>query len=177
MKKIKGNFGGILLCLGQLLIGILLLINPAGFTSGIIIAVGAVLLLAGIVSAIRYFRMPPVPAAAQKGLAKGICGIAAGLFCILQHKWFLTVFPLLTMLYGVGILATAVMRTQWTVDMLRLKKAQWKWNAVGAAASLVFALVILFNPFASVTFLWVFVGVSLMIDAVLDLLALIFNGK
>ena len=65
MKKIKENFGGILLCLGQLLIGILLLINPAGFTSGIIIAVGAVLLLAGIVSAIRYFRMPPVPAAAQ----------------------------------------------------------------------------------------------------------------
>ena len=43
--------------------------------------------------------------------------------------------------------------------------------------SMLLALVILFNPFASVGFLWVFVGVSLMIDAVLDLLALIFNGK
>ena len=177
MKKIKDNLGGILLCLGQLLIGVLLLINPAGFTSGIIIAVGAVLLLAGIVSLIRYFRMPPLPAAAQKGLAKGICGIAAGLFCILKHSWFLTVFPLLTMLYGMGILITAVLRIQWTADMVRLGRAQWKWNAIGAAASLVFALVILLNPFGSVAFLWVFVGISLMIDAALDLLALIFNGN
>ena len=177
MKKIRENFGGILLCLGQLLIGVLLLINPAGFTSGIIIAVGAALLLSGVVSAIRYFRMPPVPAAAQKGLAKGIGGIAAGLFCILNHRWFLTVFPLLTMLYGAGILVTAILRIQWTADMLRMKKAQWKWNAIAAGASLVFALVILLNPFGSVAFLWVFVGISLMVDAVLDLLAMVFNGQ
>lgn len=177
MKRIRENFGGIILCLGQLLVGILLMINPAGFTSGIIIAVGAVLLLAGIISVIRYFRTPPVAAAAQKGLAKGICGIAAGLFCILNSRWFLTVFPLLTMLYGVGILLTAVMRIQWTADLLRQKKAQWKWSAIGAAASLAFALVILLNTFASVTFLWIFVGVSLIIDAVLDVMALIFNGK
>ena len=49
MKFLKNNLGGIAMCLLELLVGALLLINPAGFTSGIIMGAGLVLILIGIV--------------------------------------------------------------------------------------------------------------------------------
>ena len=55
MKK-NGRTGGLLLALVEILVGILLLIDPAGFTSGIIIAAGAVLMALGLYNIILYFR-------------------------------------------------------------------------------------------------------------------------
>ena len=40
----------------EILIGILLLINPVGFTSSIIVAFGIVLTIMGIGQIIKYFR-------------------------------------------------------------------------------------------------------------------------
>ena len=46
----KQNLMGILCCILQAVVGILLLVDPAAFTSGIIIALGIFLTVAGIVS-------------------------------------------------------------------------------------------------------------------------------
>lgn len=43
MKSIRENAGVLILCIAELLVGILLLINPVGFTAGIVIAVGVLL--------------------------------------------------------------------------------------------------------------------------------------
>ena len=47
MKALKENTGGIVMCLFEILVGILLLINPVSFTSGIIIGLGVILLALG----------------------------------------------------------------------------------------------------------------------------------
>lgn len=59
MKFLKNNIGSIVSCLMEILVGILLLINPVGFTSGIIIGAGFVLLVTGLISVIKYFRTEP----------------------------------------------------------------------------------------------------------------------
>ena len=47
MEKLKkvfaGRVGGIALCVLQIVVGVLLLIDPVGFTSGIIIGAGALM--------------------------------------------------------------------------------------------------------------------------------------
>ena len=63
MKFLKNHFAGIGMFLLEILVGVLLLINPVGFTSGIIIGAGLVLLLVGIVCIIKYFRAEPQEAA------------------------------------------------------------------------------------------------------------------
>ena len=40
MQTLKENMSGIIACLVEALVGILLFVNPVGFTSGIIIALG-----------------------------------------------------------------------------------------------------------------------------------------
>ena len=47
----------------EFIIGILLLLNPVGFTSGIIATFGVVLMIMGISSIIKYFRTEPEEAA------------------------------------------------------------------------------------------------------------------
>ena len=124
MSKILDTFGGILMCLAEILIGILLLINPLGFTSGIIMGLGVLLLVMGAMSVVSYFRTSAAEAARQQSLAKGLGLMLTGAFCALKSEWFIAAFPLLTVIYGVIILVTGLVRIQWTVDTLRLKKGQ-----------------------------------------------------
>ena len=56
MSKINRNTGNLLTCIFEVLVGILLLINPVGFTSGIIIVFGIILAVTGVVSLFNYFR-------------------------------------------------------------------------------------------------------------------------
>lgn len=177
MKKWNSVFGKIIMCICEIIVGVLLLLDPIGFTSGIIKVAGALLLLSGAFSVFRYFKTDPVEAQKEQGLVNGLCGITCGMFCVFYTNWFITTFPLLTVIYGVIILLTGIMRIQWAVDMLRMKKEQWYMAAIGALISLVLSGFILFNPFNSTVFLWRFVAVSLIIGAVIDLIVLIFVNQ
>ncbi len=177
MAMFKELSGGIILCVCEIIIGILLLINPLGFTSGIIMGGGVLLLISGITALIAYFRTPPVEAATQRMLAKGLALILLGGFLSLRSDRLIAVFPILTLLYAVVILMTGLIRVQWAVDSLRLGKRPWYWHAVGAALAVVFAVVIMLNPFAATNFMWTFVALSLIAEAVIDILTLVFTGR
>lgn len=167
--------GSIILSLCEAVIGILLLVEPVGFTTGIIIFLGVVLLILGITSIVQYFRTAPELAAAKQGLTQGCIEILAGLFCVLKSGWFIVTFPLLTILYGVGTLVTGIAKVQWTVDKIRLKMKKWIWTALGAILTIACAVIILCNPFSSTTVLWIFIAVILIVEAVIDIIAAIFT--
>lgn len=54
----RRNSANLILCLGEIVIGALLLVHPVGFTRSIIMALGAVLALVGLFNIFRYFRTP-----------------------------------------------------------------------------------------------------------------------
>lgn len=172
MYKASNN---IILSLCELGVGILLLFNPVSFTSLIFTVLGIVLLLTGVREIIIYFREDPDIAQIQQNLTKGLVKIAVGLFCVFKFNWFIATFPLLTILYGGVILLTGFSKIQRAVDMFRLKEKQWYLAAISAVLSLAFAGLVLGNPFASMEILWMFVAVSMIIDAVLDITVLVFR--
>lgn len=177
MKKLKLNANNILVCMFEVIIGILILIDPVAFTSGIIIACGVVLMLLGFASIIKYFRMDVEDAAISQKLLKGLILLVTGAFCVLNSQWFITTFPLLTMVYGVVILVTGLGKIQWAVDMLRMKRVKWFFPAISAIVSIICAIVILNNPFASTTVLWIFTGIALIVDAMFDAVTLAVGGR
>lgn len=176
MGKISRNSGNLIMCIGEIVIGVLLLIDPTGFTSGIIILLGVLLAAAGIKSVVGYFRTDPEAAAQQSALAKGLFLAGAGLFCIFRSDWFIAAFPLLTVFYGVLILLSGISKVQWAVDLFRLKQPYWYVTLIGAVLSLAFGAIVLVNPFASTAALWVFIAVSLIVEAVADILSF-FLGR
>jgi uncharacterized membrane protein HdeD (DUF308 family) len=174
MKK-RGSVAAVLLCVAELAVGILLLIEPAAFTGGVITGMGWLLALAGLWQCIRYFLMKPEDAARKQLLFRGLCLLVTGLFMALHADWILSVFPFLTMLYGLCVLLIGLRRVQWAMDMIRLKRKRWYWYAIGAALSLAVAAVILLNPFGAAAALWIFTGVALIVEAAVDALTLLFD--
>lgn len=177
MKFLKNNIGGIAMCLLELLVGALLLINPVGFTSGIIMGAGLVLILIGIVCIIKYFRAEPEEAAKEQNLLKGLIALLAGGFCALRAEWFVITFPVITLIYGLVILITGLGKIQWTVDIIRQKKPKWFLCGLSALVSTVCGLVIIAAPFTTTAVLWMFTGISLIVDACFDIPALILTNK
>ena len=177
IKDIKENPGGILISLGEIAVGLLLLFDPARFTSGIIIALGVLLMMLGTSALIRYFTTEPKLAAKEQNLAKGLFLLGAGVFCALRHNWFLLTFPALTVLYGAGLMLIGFVKIQRAVDMLRLKRAMWFIAAISAALSLLISAIILINPFESTMLLWILIGVTLIAEAVCDLLSIFLKKR
>ena len=171
-RQMIGNLLGALL---ELTVGVLLLISPEGFTTAIIQSAGVCLTAVGLWSVIGYFRKPVREAVRTFLLAKGLAALAMGLFCVFNAAWFIAAFPVLAVLYGLVMLAGAFVKVQQTADLLRMKQGKWYVAAVGAGVSLIGAAVILMNPIGSIAALWVFTGVVLIAEAVVDAAAAILN--
>ncbi len=66
MRYFRRNGKTILSGILELVVGILLLINPEGLTNAIFKGIGIVLLLCGAFCAVQYFRTEPAQAALER---------------------------------------------------------------------------------------------------------------
>lgn len=99
------------------------------------------------------------------------------IFIMFRSEWFIVTFPILTVFYGALSLAGGIGKIQWAVDMLRQKQKYWYIEIFGAILSVIFSVLILANPFASTAILWTFIGVSLLVEAVVDIIAFAAEKK
>lgn len=75
------------------------------------------------------------------------------------------------------ILITGLTKLQWMVDIIRMKRRRWFLATISAAVSILCGIVIITSPFSTTAVLWVFIGISLIVEAVFDILAAIFGNK
>ena len=180
MKKIAllfgGRTGGVLASIVEMLIGVLLLIDPVGFTSGVVVVLGAVVLAVGLWSILSYFRRPVVVAYTDWRLGRGLLMALAGLFCITNSQWVLGVLPALFTVYGLVMLVAGVMKLQHVIDLKRLGNSRWYLAGLSALAYMLIAAIILLNPFGTAMMVWSFVGISMIASAALDLVSLVMAG-
>ena len=101
MKWLKEHIGGLVGCLIELAVGILLLVSPTAFIAAILTGCGALLLLLGAFCVGRYFFTPAEEASLGQWLFKGLLGVAAGLFLVLRADMIVAAQALLTVVYGV----------------------------------------------------------------------------
>lgn len=172
MKFLKQHANSVILCLFEILVGILLLINPAKFTEAIVTIFGIILIVIGLICVIGYFRTEAIQAAASQSLFKGLLALIAGIFCAVRAERFIAAFPVLAILYGVAVLIAGLIKTQWTIDLIRLRLGRWSLPAISAAISLICSIIILNNPFGAAVALWIFTGISLIVEAALDIVSL-----
>ena len=177
MKQLKKHLTGILLCLFEMIVGVLVLIDPMGFIKGILAAAVIILMLIGLVWVIQYCRLEPKPAAKGQFLLKGQLALSAGCFCAFRAEWLLLTFPAFTFLLGVAVFVAGLVKVQLAMDMARVGNKRWFLGLIGAVVSLVCAVVILKEPFKTAEVLWAFTGVSLIVEAVVDAAMLIISNS
>lgn len=177
MKTLKQNGNIIVMCIIEIVVGVLLLISPVSFTVGIIVAAGVMLMINGLFNGIRYFITEREEAAAGQLLMRGLVNLLAGEFCAFNPEWFIATFPMVAILYGIAVLIGGLRKVQIAMDLLRGKNSKWWWAAVSAAVSIVCAVVMIKNPFSSTVALWWFTGISLIVEAVFDFVTVIMSRK
>jgi len=177
MAFIKRNKKGLLTVLLEIAVGILLLINPTMFTSIIIIMLGVGFFILGLVNIVRYFQNEVVAASAGQYFTRGILYLLFGCFCVFKHDWFIGTFPVLTIMYGILILIAGVSKLQSSIDLVRIKHPKWFLTGITAVITVLCAVFILCNPFKSIEFMWWFIGISLILEAVVDTVVMILSNR
>lgn len=173
VKHLGGAFAAVL----ELAVGILLLVDPSIFISAIVVLAGIALFLLGVHHIILYFRSQPEVAAQGSSLAIGLGAIALAVVLMIFIEQLAAMDAVLTVVFGVVILGSGLVKIQHTVNMLRLGVSRWFLGAIAAAVTLACAALILWNPFATADVLWIFMGISLIVEALLDLASSIFGRK
>ncbi|MCD8067537.1 MAG: DUF308 domain-containing protein [Lachnospiraceae bacterium] len=169
MEKFKKIGSGVAWALCELVVGISLLIDPVSFTPRIIMVAGAILTVVAAINIVRYFRNAPPTGIFERKLSAGLIEVICGIFCVTTPQWFAATFPALAVIYGVATLMSGVMKVELTVNMLRMKVRRWWISAIGAAVTIACAVFIICNPLNITAVLWTFIAISLIVEAVIDL--------
>ena len=166
MKKfLTSKIGNILLCIAEIIVGVLLLVNPDAVTSAFIIGAGAVMILTGIVFCTLYFVGEAEKMVIKQLLFKGLLLIILGVLCVTQYGVLLAALPFVTWVYAIAMLILAAYKVQCTVDILRLSGIRWYFPAISAALAVVLALFILLNPNTAMNIVWGSTRVSIILEA------------
>ena len=125
------------------------------------------LLDAGFENVVVLMRGQDEAEAAAKGqdFFIGIIAILGGLFCVIKTSWFLSVFPTLAVIYGLLQLVLGFSKVQRMVDFLRMKFSLWYLPAISALIYLVFGFIIVLHPDMTFMSIWVFTGVTMILEA------------
>ncbi len=172
IQFIKKYWAELLTILAGVLVGILLLANPAKFAIAIIKIAGILLIALAVFDFLKYFRAKPEEAAKGSGFYTGMTDAAIGLFCLFGSDWFLGAFPVLAVLYGLFQVLLGFRKTQRTVDALRMKQDSWAMKAISAGITLIFGFVIVFNANMTLMSVWVFTGLTMILEGIFDSVAL-----
>ena len=178
MKEyLKENWSTILTILFLLVVGILLLINPVLYAIAILKIAGGLLALLGIYDLVKYFKAPPEVAAKGSAFFSGVIMITVGIIFLVRGDTLMETFPILAVVYGAFQIVLGYSKLQKAVDALRLKMPLWWLKAICAGISLLFGYIIVFNPDMTWIGIWVFTGITMIIEAVLDTISLVARGK
>lgn len=172
MKQIKANLAAVVLLICEIIFGIMLISNPIGLTTIILRAVGFGMIAGGIVWIIRYFRTEKSAAAVSGMLFEGVIALLAGAFLFFKTGWIIAALSAVIVIYGIIILLIGILKLQWTIDLLRFKRQRWFISGLSSLVAIVFGVIIILNPFNTQETIWRIAGIALVIQAVIDLVAL-----
>lgn len=166
MKKFLKNANSGIICLIEIIVGILLLVNPTAFISYILIIAGAFIAVSGVISAIKYFFSSPEEGEESQGLSKALVSVTIGAFLMIKNNIASEAIGIISLVFGAAILYTGYTKLQKAVDKIR-KKQFFLVALISAAVTILCAILVLTSAVEKI--IWVFIGVALIIEAAIDL--------
>ena len=130
---------------------------------------GFSLLIIGFTYGIVYFTRDNLAGVLQLDLVIGIVAAAFGIFILLNQDFLPTVFPIAM---GIILLLGSVLKIQNAVSMKRLQFRRWYICLIFALILAALGGVLLVNPFTSDRWLALYIGACLILDGVVNLVAM-----
>ena len=163
-KKIKIVVSDLLLSVASIVLGAILLIFPGATVSVVMNGIGVAAIIIGIINIARYFMADAAAAMLSNSLVSGLIFVMAGLVVILFQKSLIALLPLCI---GLAIMIGGFFKLQGSISAMRMG-ARWNMTMVAAVISLIFGVLIVFNPFSTAMTLMRVLGAGLIYEGVVD---------
>ena len=172
IKELKKNM--ILLAVFYLILGIILVLFPEGSGYAICYLIGGLTIIYGIFHLVLYQRTKSPFVTYRYDLVQGIIGLAIGIYVMIVPEILIETLPVVL---GVVVMIDSIVKIQNAWDLKRLGYDRWWLVMIGAFVTLVFGLLMVFYPFTVYLSVIVFVGISLIVNGVSDLITIFILNK
>ena len=172
IKELKKNM--ILLAVFYLILGIILVLFPEGSGYAICYLIGGLTIIYGIFHLVLYQRTKSPFVTYRYDLVQGIIGLAIGIYVMIVPEILIETLPVVL---GVVVMIDSIVKIQNAWDLKRMGYDRWWLVMIGALVTLVFGLLMVFYPFTVYLSVIVFLGISLIVNGVSDLITIFILNK
>ncbi len=172
LKEIKSS---LLIMTGfYIVIGLVMLIAPTFVSNSICYLIGALCLIIGGLAVYTYIASEVYGTLGAALLIIAIIFLAAGIFIVINPQTFATFIPIIM---GVILVVDAFGKMQSAMTIKKYGYENW-WQVMAAAGLVfIFGIVLLFNPFTTLTILIRILGLFLIVDGFANLLTVLSYSK
>ena len=165
MKEMWRQFrkGAIAVSCCMLALGILMVLWPDISALTICIILGIFCIAAGVYAMVRYFKLGAAGLFFRSDLSFGICSILLGVLLLLHPYGAMIFLPIAA---GFFMIVGSVLDIQVSIEMRRLHFGNWGVMLILGIINIIFAFLLLMNPFQGASVLVIFVGISLVVDGI-----------
>lgn len=172
LKEIKSS---LLIMTGfYIVLGVIMLIAPTFVSNSICYLIGALCLIIGGLAIYTYIASEVYGSLGAALLIVAIVSIGAGIFIVINPETFATFIPIVM---GVILVIDAFGKMQSAMTIKKYGYENWWQVMVAAGLVFVFGIILLFNPFTTLTILIRILGIFLIVDGIANLLTVLSYSK
>lgn len=150
---------------GLSILGILLIFESEATIVSISYIIGGILIAMGVLGIMRYFYSE---INSLMDIIYGVVTIILGLVVILNPQAIASIIPFII---GILIIISSVTKLQYALTLNKYKNPLWKTTLIISIITLIFGLVLIFNPFAGAVFITKLVGALILLYGILDIIS------
>lgn len=158
--------------------GLFLFLKPETTINTISYCLGGILIVIGFITFLKYIlNNDTVVKKFDIDLIYGIVGIVAGLVLILNPSVIATIIPFIL---GMWIVINSAIKLQYALTLKQFESSRWKIPFTVAIISLIWGIILVFNPFQGAVIITKVIGIFVMVYALLEIAeGILFhkNGK
>ncbi|MEG0049137.1 MAG: DUF308 domain-containing protein [Clostridia bacterium] len=154
--------------------GLLLLILPKLAMSIANFSLAAILLIVGGFFVFSYFKGSVLDGLMGARLMMGLVLVCFGIMLCFNSSFLSVLLPLL---WGISLLVGGFGKVQICIDLKRIGEKYWWTVLIGAVVSFALGFIAIARPSFITTIVTQFIGISLLVEAVLDAITLFTTNK
>lgn len=148
-------------------VAIVLIVKPLELVSTVIIIFGSILIIAGILSLISYFKTNNEYRIMNFALMNGIIIILLGILAITMSNALIAFLPVML---AVWIIIKSVMSFQIAINLKSIHTSNWRWILVTSIITFILGLIIILNPFKSAAIAIRIIGIILVFTEITNII-------
>lgn len=151
-----------------LVLGLLLIFEAEATIKSISYIIGGILIAIGTLGIINFLRKNSSKVNGNLDIVYGTVCIILGIIIITNPEAIGSILPIVM---GITIIINSAAKLQYAIDLKSNKNDAWKSTMIVSIISVIFGVVLLFNPFKGAVLITKIIGIIIFLYAILDIIS------